>query len=104
MVADIAAPRHVTTCALYESAFEVSIALVSAAKVGHSRDLGDPLAAIVDLAWCSGSSRAESYLQELNDRNHRRSGCGGLWYIGVSAARNGVQSVVAAAGCGTSAR
>ena len=90
-VADIAAPPHVATRALDESAAWVSIAVVSAAEVGGSGDLDDTPAAIAYLDGCGGSSQAEADVQERNERDRERSGCGGLWRIDTSAARHSVR-------------
>ena len=56
VVADIAAPPHVATCALDESDVQFSIAVVASGKVGRRRDLDDALAAVADLSGCGGSS------------------------------------------------
>ena len=56
VVADIAAPPHVATCALDESDVQFSIAVVADAEVGHSGDLDDSPAVISDLYGCCGSS------------------------------------------------
>ena len=103
-MAGIAAPPHVATRALDESAVRVSITVVAAAEVGRSRDLDDAPAAIADLAGCGGISRAEADAQERNERDHGHSGCGGLWHIGASSVRHRVRGAAAAAGCGASAR
>ena len=55
-VKDIAAPPYVATSALDKSDVRVSIAVVAAAEVGHSRDLDGAPTAIADLSGCSGSS------------------------------------------------
>ena len=98
-VTDIAAPPHVATRALDESAFWVSIAVVAAAKVGCSGDLDDAPTYIADLSGCGGSSQLEAYVQERNERDHRHIEYGGLWQIGMPEARHRVQGTVAAAGC-----
>ena len=53
---DIAEPPHVATRALDESSVRVSIAVVAAAKVGHSGDLCDAPAGIANIVGCGGSS------------------------------------------------